>query len=246
MVHRYGQPMAIASTGTCGSHRESRNETSQTMNPMRFFPRIEYTMARPPSSLRPRKKPVQARAVETYAWMLEAAAQILEGQGIGAFNTNLVAERAGVSIGSLYQYFPGKDALLIALMQREKERFGHDAHAALDAPNGRAALAHLVSAAVRHQLDRPELARLLDIEETRPEAQQEVENASDYRGLLRATIDRPDLPPQPDPEIAADDLAAMVRLLVDAAGVRGESGAEALEQRVRGALFGYLDRSAVR
>ena len=213
---------------------------------MRFFPRIEYTMARPPSSLRPRKKPVQARAVETYAWMLEATTQILEGQGIGAFNTNLVAERAGVSIGSLYQYFPGKDALLIALMRHEKERFGHDAHAALDAPNGRAALAHLVSAAVRHQLDRPELARLLDIEETRPEAQQEVENASDYRGLLRATIDRPDLPPQPDPEIAADDLAAMVRLLVDAAGVRGESGAEALEQRVRGALFGYLDRSAVR
>ena len=50
-------------------------------------------MNRSPSSLRPRKKPVQPRAVETYAWMLEAAAQILEAQSIGAFNTNLVAER---------------------------------------------------------------------------------------------------------------------------------------------------------
>lgn len=201
-------------------------------------------MKRSPSSLRPRKKPVQPRAIETYAWMLEAAAQILEGQGIGAFNTNLVAERAGVSIGSLYQYFPGKDALLIALMRREKARFGEDAAAARDAPDGRSALAHLVGAAVRHQLERPELARLIDIEEARPEVQQEVEDASDYRGLLLTTLDRPDLPPQPDREIAADDLAALVRLLVDAAGARGESDAQRLERRVLGAILGYLGASS--
>ncbi|MBB6242463.1 AcrR family transcriptional regulator [Rhodanobacter sp. MP1X3] len=200
-------------------------------------------MRRPPSSLRPRKKPVQPRAVETYAWILETAAQILEAQGIGAFNTNLVAERAGVSIGSLYQYFPGKDALLIALMRRKKERLGEDALAALAAPDGHAALAHLVAAAVRHQLGRPELARLLDVEETRPEAQQEVENASNYRGLLRTILDRSDLPPQPNPEIATDDLASLVRMLVDAAGVRGESNAEQLERRVLGALLGYLGAS---
>jgi len=213
------------------------------MNLVPFFPRIQHTMRRPLPSLRPRKKPVQPRAVETYAWILEAAAQILEGQGIGAFNTNLVAERAGVSIGSLYQYFPGKDALLIALMRREKERLGEDALAALAAPDGHAALAHLVAAAVRHQLGRPELARLLDVEETRPEAKQEVENASNYRGLLRTILDRSDLPPQPNPEIATDDLASLVRMLVDAAGVRGESNAEQLERRVLGALLGYLGAS---
>lgn len=200
-------------------------------------------MSRSPPSLRPRKKPVQPRAVETYSWLLEAAAQILEGQGIDAFNTNLVAERAGVSIGSLYQYFPGKDALLIALMRREKERLGDDAAAALAAPDGRAALAHLVSAAVRHQLDRPELARLIDIEETRPGVQQEVEDASGYLALLRTTLDRPDLPPQPDREIAVDDLAALVRLLVDAAGARGEFDAQRLERRVLGAILGYLGAS---
>ncbi|HEU0197551.1 MAG TPA: TetR/AcrR family transcriptional regulator [Nevskiaceae bacterium] len=197
-------------------------------------------MSRSPPSLRPRKKPVQPRAVETYAWILEAAAQILERHGINAFNTNLVAERAGVSIGSLYQYFPGKDALVIALMRREKERFGEDAAAALDAPDGRAALTHLVAAAVRHQFDRPELARLLDMEETRPEAEQEVQGASGYRGLLRATLDRPDLPPQPDLEIATDDLCALVQLLVDAAGIRGESSTERVECRVLGAILGYL------
>ena len=216
------------------------------MNPMPFVPRIEHTMARPPSSLRPRKKPVQPRAVETYAWILEAAAQILEGQGIGAFNTNLVAERAGVSIGSLYQYFPGKQALLVALMRREKARFSADAAAAQEASSGRAALAHLVAAAVRHQLERPELARLIDVEEARPEVRQEVESASDFRKLLRATLDRPDLPPQPNPDRATDDLGDIVRLLVDAAGVRGESDAEALERRVLGALLGYLDGPAAR
>lgn len=198
-------------------------------------------MSHPPPSLRPRKKPVQSRAVETYACILEAAAQLIERHGVAAFNTNLVAERAGVSIGSLYQYFPGKDALLIALMRREKERFGEDAQAALAAVDGRAALAHLVGAAVRHQFGRPELARLLDVEETRPEAEREVKSASNYRELLRAALDRSDLPPQPDPEIAADDLAALVRVLVDSAGVRGESGTERLERRVLGAILGYLD-----
>jgi AcrR family transcriptional regulator len=174
-------------------------------------------MNHPPSSLHPRKQPVQPRAMETYAWMLEAAAQILESQGIGAFNTNLVAERAGVSIGSLYQYFPGKDALLIALMRREKARFGEDAAAARDAPDGRSALAHLVAAAVRHQLERPE-----------------------HLGLLRVALDHADLPPQPDRKVAVDDIAALVRLLVDAAGARDESDAPQLERRVLGAILGYL------
>lgn len=45
------------------------------------------------------------------ATLLEAAAQVLEAKGLEGFNTNAVAERAGVSIGSLYQYFPSKDAL---------------------------------------------------------------------------------------------------------------------------------------
>lgn len=198
------------------------------------------SMSQSPPSLHPRKKPVQSRAVETYAWILEAAGQIIEQHGVDAFNTNLVAERAGVSIGSLYQYFPNKDALLIALMRREKKRFGEDAAAALAAPDGRAALAHLVGAAVRHQFDRPELARLLDVEEERPEVEQEVVGVSGYRGLLRATLDRSDLPPQPDPEIATDDLGALVQQLVDAAGARGESDTKRLEQHVLGVVFGYL------
>jgi AcrR family transcriptional regulator len=66
-----------------------------------------------------RRTPRQARAEETVAAILEAAAQILEKGGLPGFTTNAVAERAGVSIGTLYQYFADKSALLKALGERE-------------------------------------------------------------------------------------------------------------------------------
>ncbi|MDR7267887.1 AcrR family transcriptional regulator [Pelomonas saccharophila] len=192
------------------------------------------------STLRPRKQPTQPRAIETVACILEAAAQILEAQGFEAFNTNAVAERAGVSIGSLYQYFPGKDALLIALMEREKQRFRDDAAAALAEPSGRTALRHLIQAAVRQQLDRAELARLLDLEEEKPETRQVLEGKSGFAGLIRRILEMPGLPLQPDVAGAADDVGQLIRALTDAAGLRGDSDAAALEKRIAAAVFGYL------
>jgi AcrR family transcriptional regulator len=69
-----------------------------------------------------RRIPRQARASETVALVLEAASQILEQGGLAAFTTNAVAERAGVSIGTLYQYFADKNAVLLALAQQETKR----------------------------------------------------------------------------------------------------------------------------
>jgi AcrR family transcriptional regulator len=66
-----------------------------------------------------RKHPVQARSRETVATILEAAAHVLERRGYVGLTTNHVAARAGVSIGSIYQYFPDKDALLAALTERD-------------------------------------------------------------------------------------------------------------------------------
>ncbi len=63
----------------------------------------------------PRKRPMQQRSREMVDRILEAAARIFESQGYHATTTNHVAEAAGVSVGSLYQYFPNKDALLVAL-----------------------------------------------------------------------------------------------------------------------------------
>ena len=66
-----------------------------------------------------RRIPRQIRAEETVSAILEAAAQVLEAGGLAGFTTNAVAERAGVSIGTLYQYFADKRAILVAAAQRE-------------------------------------------------------------------------------------------------------------------------------
>jgi AcrR family transcriptional regulator len=78
-----------------------------------------------------RRLPRQARAAQTVASIVEAAAQILEKGGLAAFTTNVVAERAGVSIGTLYQYFGDKNALLLALARVEFEAAMAEAHRAL-------------------------------------------------------------------------------------------------------------------
>lgn len=65
-----------------------------------------------------RKKPRQARSVATVGVILDAAALVLVDEGYGRATTNRIAERAGVSIGSLYQYFPNRDALFGALGSR--------------------------------------------------------------------------------------------------------------------------------
>lgn len=66
-----------------------------------------------------RRIPQQRRAQTTVDVVLEAAAQLLERDGWAAFNTNAVAARAGVSIGSLYRYFRDKHAIVAALAERE-------------------------------------------------------------------------------------------------------------------------------
>ncbi len=65
-----------------------------------------------------RKTPVQARARATVEAVLAAAAQVFEARGFGDGTTNRIAERAGVSIGTLYQYFPSKEAIAVALAER--------------------------------------------------------------------------------------------------------------------------------
>ncbi|MEU6004105.1 MULTISPECIES: TetR/AcrR family transcriptional regulator [unclassified Streptomyces] len=68
--------------------------------------------------LQPRKQPRQVRAELTRQRILDAAARVFAEYGYAAGTTNRIAERAGVSIGSLYQYYPNKDAILVELLTR--------------------------------------------------------------------------------------------------------------------------------
>ena len=67
------------------------------------------------TQLNPRKQPKQARSKATVEAILQAAAQVLVNEGYDKASTNRVAKVAGVSVGSLYQYFPNKDAMFLAL-----------------------------------------------------------------------------------------------------------------------------------
>ncbi|MEH2502302.1 AcrR family transcriptional regulator [Bradyrhizobium sp. AZCC 1578] len=70
-------------------------------------------------SVSSRKRPQQARSTELVAAILGAAVQVLEKEGAQRFTTARVAEKAGVSVGSLYQYFPNKAAILFRLQSDE-------------------------------------------------------------------------------------------------------------------------------
>lgn len=83
-------------------------------------------MAKTAAHAEPRKRPSQARSVAAVAAMVETAARIIEVRGWAALTTNHVAELSGVSIGSLYQYFPSKEALLAELVRRERAMLLHD------------------------------------------------------------------------------------------------------------------------
>jgi AcrR family transcriptional regulator len=91
--------------------------------------------------------------------ILEATARVLVERGYAGTSTNLVAERAGVSVGSLYQYFPNKDALVTALHERHMRRMDQvfdDAFARIDEMSFDEALTTIIEGLVeshRHEAD---------------------------------------------------------------------------------------------
>ncbi|MBP1509188.1 TetR/AcrR family transcriptional regulator [Acinetobacter nosocomialis] len=190
----------------------------------------------------PRKRPRQARSVATFEAILEAVARILESLGFAGFNTNAVAELAGVSIGSLYQYFPSKESLIVELIRRERAQLSNHIAEAIkqhQAADLKEKLKLIIQAAVQHQLSRLQLARTLefaseligkDVEES--ELQYELETIiSDL--FMRSGISQA--------QTVAQDVIALSKGMINAAGIAGESDLNHLQQRVEKAVFGYLD-----
>jgi AcrR family transcriptional regulator len=81
---------------------------------------------RPEALLEPRKTPVQARSAASVEAILEATIQVLLSVGKGRLTTTRVALRAGVSVGTLYQYFPNKSALLKAALKRHLDEVSEE------------------------------------------------------------------------------------------------------------------------
>ena len=85
----------------------------------------------PKSRTFPRKTASQRRSRLTVDAILEAAARILIKEGFDKASTNRIAEVAGVSVGSLYQYFPGKEAIVAALIDRHRQEIARVVQAEL-------------------------------------------------------------------------------------------------------------------
>jgi AcrR family transcriptional regulator len=115
----------------------------------------------------PRKAPLQARSKAMVEAILEATARILAERGYAGTNTNLVAECAGVGVGSVYQYFPNKDALVAALHERHAQQMHEAIDTALAATRPRTLRRHIeaiVHALLQAHRLQPELHRVLEKE----------------------------------------------------------------------------------
>jgi AcrR family transcriptional regulator len=117
-----------------------------------------------PRTLSPRKKPRQARAAFTLDAIFEATIQLLVSHGMHRITTTKVAERAGVSVGTLYQYFPHKEALVYALNQRYLERLATRIEGTCRTRQGRP-IGEMVEALIdtywRAKTERPDVTRAL-------------------------------------------------------------------------------------
>lgn len=91
-------------------------------------------MTRPKPNLRPRKEPRQRRSRRMRDDILEAGVRVLQREGALRFTTPRVAEAAGISVGSLYQYFPNKQALIFAIHSQAVERAWIEVQAILARP----------------------------------------------------------------------------------------------------------------
>lgn len=187
--------------------------------------------------LTPRKAPRQARSRALVEAIIEATARIFEREGAAVCTTNAVAETAGVSIGSLYQYFPNRHALTAALVAREHESLLSAMQHAAARPDPADRLSGMVDAAVDYEFARPALARTLDLQEAAPEFQA-------HQQAMLATLHRCVATALEESETTAWDVIALVQGMIAMAIARGESSPAALKRRIHRAAFGYLGWAA--
>ena len=123
------------------------------------------------SRVAPRRTPRQVRSAETLDRILDAAAQVFSRRGYAAGTTNHIAAEASMSIGSLYQYFPNKDAILLALARRHMdETTGHlrECFARIDSGDIAAAVNELVDTMVTDHAADAQLHEVLFEQAPRP------------------------------------------------------------------------------
>ncbi|HLH51008.1 MAG TPA: TetR/AcrR family transcriptional regulator [Roseiarcus sp.] len=208
-------------------------------------------MARRPQTT-PRKMASQKRSRLTVDALVEATARILRKEGYDRASTNKIAALAGVSIGSLYQYFPSKEALVAAVIERHAQELWQvvrDALVKVAASPVEIATRELVAAAIdAHRVD-PKLHRVLAEEAPRTGKLANIESVQanagalfrDYLEAHRREIGVADL------DLAAFVLATTVEALTHSAVLHrpdmlADGKAGAFVDEVTGLVLRYLRR----
>ncbi len=189
----------------------------------------------------PRKQPRQARAQATFDAILEASARILTHGGPDALTTNFVAKTAGVSVGSLYQYFPSKDAIIAELIRAMRQSMRDDIIATVafcaDRPL-RFSIARLVRAVIHHHTHANRRIDVLEhLELHLPPDPQARQMRDEMRGAIAQMLARHHIP---QPDQAASDLLNLVFGMAHPALHDGETNFDALAHRIEPAALGYL------
>jgi AcrR family transcriptional regulator len=145
-------------------------------------------------STSPRKLPQQDRSRMTVEAILEATTHILTEEGYDKANTNRIAERAGISIGSLYQYFPNKESLMASLTEQHSNEIAALVESKLqnlfDVPP-EVAIPELIRAVIAAHAINPCLHQVLNEEIPRSERPQHMQTADErIAELLRAYLTR--------------------------------------------------------
>jgi|SRR6188768_627263 len=144
-------------------------------------------------AIEPRKQPRQARSVATVSAVLEGVAQVLETEGYEKMTTTRVAERAGTSVGTLYQYFPSKEALLVAAMEAKMARVDRALSKVFELPASAPLVDHvrvMITALVAEKGRRPRLNAELARQAPRLEKLQLIARTLDRaQGMVRALLE---------------------------------------------------------
>jgi AcrR family transcriptional regulator len=166
-------------------------------------------MARKPNT-NPRKSASQRRSLLTVNTIVEATARVLMKEGYDRASTNRIAAVAGVSIGSLYQYFPSKEALVAAVSERHSQevlQLMHNALAKVATLPIEAAAREFVSAAIEGHRVNPKLHRVLAEQIPRIGRLENVEAINrEVHALIRGYLDAH----RDEVDVADLDLAAFI------------------------------------
>jgi AcrR family transcriptional regulator len=200
------------------------------------MPRLKLTV---------RKLPRQKRSVMMVETILQAAARVLARESLDGFNTNRVAEVAGISVGSLYQYFPNKSALVAALIDRDHAALATGLERLLEGSPSctlRATLAAIAELLIEQQYGDPIYAAAIDHEERRlPLGARAQESDARFAAIASAFLGRHRAEISANlPSSAPRDLVVIARALVDADALAGGPPGADLKERVVRALYGYL------